>query len=72
VTTTDLKDCASLGAALVSFLSIGQYNSLKEAKENISIKDETFKLGENRKVYGDLFKHYNIAVKSLGPLKSIT
>ena len=72
VTVTDLKECASLGAALVSFLGLGRYGSLKEAKEAIQMKEETFRPSGNREIYEDLLKHYATAVRSLGPLKSVT
>jgi len=65
VTVTDLKECASLGAALVSFLGIGRFTSFEEAKANICMKEEMFNPSENRKVYESLLRHYEDVVKNL-------
>ncbi|MBS7614625.1 L-fuculokinase [Candidatus Bathyarchaeota archaeon] len=72
VTVTDLKECASLGAALVSFLGIGRFNSFEEAKANVRVKEETFSPSENRKIYESLLRNYEAAVKSLKTPNSAT
>ncbi|MEM2129641.1 MAG: FGGY family carbohydrate kinase [Candidatus Bathyarchaeia archaeon] len=65
VTVTDLKECASLGAALVSFMGIGRFSSFEEAKANVHMKEETFTPSENRKVYEKLLRSYDTVVKNL-------
>jgi L-fuculokinase len=72
VIVTDLKECASLGAALVSFLGLGRYGSPEEARESIQIKEETFRPSRNREIYGAVLKVYAAAVRNLGSLKSVT
>jgi len=65
ITITDLKECAFLGAALVSFLDIGRFSLFEEAKANVRMKEEMFNPNVNRKVYKSLLRNYDASVKNL-------
>jgi len=61
-----VREAATLGAALTSFVGIGYYRSIDEARKNLFMEERVFNSVEERKsAYDSIFKRYIDVLKSL-------
>ena len=65
VTVTEQKEYAALGAALVAFIGLGRYTSLKDAQENIVSEEKTFEPSADQKIHENFYQRYSKALESL-------
>ena len=65
VTITEQQEYTALGAALVAWIGIGRYRSLKDARESIFSQEKVFEPSANQRLYKNAFGRYMNALESL-------
>jgi L-fuculokinase len=65
VTITEQKEYAALGAALIAFIGIDRYRSMKDAIENICFKKIVYEPSESKNIYNKSYRSYLKTIKNL-------
>ena len=65
VTITEQQEYTALGAALVAWIGIGRYRSLKDARESVFSQEKVFEPSANQRLYENAFGRYMNALESL-------
>jgi len=65
VTITEQQEYTALGAALVAWIGIGRYRSLKDARESVFSQEKVFEPSANQRLYENAFERYMNSLESL-------